>query len=64
LAENLLSTYQWRLNSVNLVPGEDEVFEVRIGDDVLFSRLQEDRLPNIEEMRRAVGERVRAARAR
>ncbi|HLF08611.1 MAG TPA: Rdx family protein [Dehalococcoidia bacterium] len=63
LAENLLSTYQWRLRSVNLVPGEDEVFDVRINDDLLFSRHQEDRLPTIDEVRQAVGAKIRAARS-
>jgi hypothetical protein len=48
---------------VNLVPGEDEVFEVRAGDDVLFSRELEDRLPTIDEIRQAVGQRIRTARS-
>jgi len=48
---------------VNLVPGEDEVFDVRINDDLLFSRHQEDRLPTIDEVRQAVGAKIRAARS-
>jgi predicted Rdx family selenoprotein len=59
----LLATYQWRLTSVNLRPGENEVFDVWIGNDLIFSREQEDRLPTIEEIRQAVGQRIRAARS-
>ena len=59
----MLSTYQWRLTSVNLVPGEDEAFDVRVGADVLFSRHQADRLPTIDEIKQAVGQRIRAARS-
>jgi len=42
LSEQLLSTFGEDLDSVALVPGDHGVFEVRVDDDVIFRKSEDD----------------------
>ena len=45
-AQELLVTFEDRLDGVTLVPGTGGVFEVRLNSEVLWSRTAEGRFPS------------------
>lgn len=54
MANYLLSTYGYRLNkrlSVSLQPSDGGVYEVWLGDRLLFSRYEAGRFPTTDEIR-------------
>jgi selenoprotein W-related protein len=62
LAQELLSTFESDLAGVTLVPGTGGVFEVRVGDDVVWSRADAARFPEAAELKRLVRDRVAPGR--
>ena len=55
LAQELLSTFEQELGEVALVPGTvGGVFDVRIGDDVVWSRAEMKRFPEPKEIKQLV----------
>ncbi len=63
MAQELLATFEEELGGVTLVPNaESGVFEVRVGDEVIFSRKVAGRFPEITELKRLVRERAALGR--
>lgn len=58
LAQELLTTFETELGGVTLVPGSDGIFEVRLGDQVLWSRKSEGRFPEAKEMKQRLRDRI------
>lgn len=58
IAQELLTTFEAELAGVTLVPGSGGVFEVRVGDDVVWSRKDAGRFPEAAELKRLVRDRV------
>lgn len=58
IAQELLTTFETELAGVTLVPGSGGVFEVRVGDDVVWSRKAAGRFPEAAELKRLVRDRV------
>jgi selenoprotein W-related protein len=58
LAQELLTTFETELAGVTLAPGSGGVVEVRVGDDVLWSRKDAGRFPEAAELKRLVRDRV------
>jgi len=58
MAQELLSTFETELGGIALVPGTGGVFEVRLGDDVIWSRQEMERFPDIKELKQLVRDRV------
>ncbi|MBK8908852.1 MAG: SelT/SelW/SelH family protein [Rhodospirillales bacterium] len=58
MAQELLVTFESELGGVTLRPGSGGVFEVRIDGDVVWSRSQEGRFPELPELKRRVRDRV------
>lgn len=58
LAQELLQTFPEDLGEVALVPGEPGCFEVRIGDQVIFTRTRAGRFPEPAELKRSIRDRV------
>lgn len=54
LAQELLAAYERELEQVALIPNEGGVFEVRINDDLVFSRRRDDRFPEPREVKDAL----------
>ena len=58
LAQELLTTFEAELANVTIVPGSGGVFEVRVGDAVVWSRKEAGRFPEAAELKRLVRDRV------
>ena len=58
LAQELLSTFDTELGEVALVPGTGGVFEVRVDDELIWSRKVRDRFPEAKELKQLVRDRV------
>jgi selenoprotein W-related protein len=58
MAQELLTTFQDEIGEVALVPGTGGVFEVRIGDEVIWSRAEQGRFPDIKELKQLVRDRI------
>jgi selenoprotein W-related protein len=58
MAQELLTTFESDLGGVTLVPGAGAVFDVRLLGEVLWSRKDQGRFPDIKELKRLVRDRV------
>jgi selenoprotein W-related protein len=58
LAQELLSTFDTELGEVALVPGTGGVFEVRVDDELIWSRKEQGRFPEAKEVKQLVRDRV------
>lgn len=58
MAQELLTTFEEELAEVALRPGTGGVFEVRVGDEVIWSRKEKGRFPEIPELKQLVRDRV------
>ena len=62
-AQELLTTFQNELGEVALVPGSGGVFEVRVGDQVVWSRSAEGRFPELKELKQRLRDLIAPGRA-
>ena len=58
MAQELLTTFEAELGGVTLVPGTGGVFEVRTEGAVIWSRKEQDRFPDIKELKQLVRDRI------
>jgi selenoprotein W-related protein len=59
MAQELLTTFAEELGSVTLTPDvTGGVFEVRVDDELIWSRKEAGRLPDIKELKRLVRDHV------
>ena len=58
MAQELLTTFEAEIGEVALIPGKGGVFEVRSGDQVLWSRAERQRFPEITELKQVVRDAV------
>ena len=54
MAQELLTPFEDELGGVTLVPGTGGVFVVKVGDDVVWSRKDEGRFPEVTELKQRV----------
>jgi selenoprotein W-related protein len=57
-AQELLTTFNTELGEVALVPGTGGVFEVRVGETLIWSRHQAGRFPDLKELKQLVRDHV------
>ena len=62
MAQELLLTFEQDVGGVTLVPGTGGVFDVRVGDALVWSRAKEGRFPDIKELKRLVRDCVAPGR--
>lgn len=63
LAQELLTTFETELGEVALRPGTGGVFEIRVNDELIWSRQQEGRFPEAKEVKQRVRDRVAPERS-
>ncbi|RMH35476.1 MAG: SelT/SelW/SelH family protein [Nitrospirae bacterium] len=54
MAQELLMTFETEIGEVALIPGTGGIFEVRAQNNMIWSRSQEGRFPEITELKRRV----------
>ncbi len=63
MAQELLATFEEELGGVTLMPNaEGGVFEVRLAGEMIFSRKEAGRFPDIKELKQLVRDRVAPGR--
>jgi selenoprotein W-related protein len=62
LAQELLTTFTTELGEVALVPGTGGVFEVRLEEELIFSRKEQGRFPESKELKQLVRDRIAPTR--
>ena len=62
MAQELLTTFQDEIGELVLVPGTGGVFEVRIGDEAIWSRADQGRFPDIKELKQLVRDCIAPAK--
>jgi len=58
MAQELLTTFEQDLERVSLVPGSGGVFEIRLNNELIFSRKQAQRFPEAKEIKQLVRDRI------
>jgi selenoprotein W-related protein len=58
VAQELLVTFEIEVGEVALVPGTGGIFEVRIDDELIWSRKNAGRFPELKELKQLVRDRV------
>ncbi len=53
-AQELLTTFAAELGEVALVPGGSGIFEVRVNDELIWSRKEQGRFPELKELKQRV----------
>jgi selenoprotein W-related protein len=59
LAAKLLTGYKQKLKGLTLVPAGGGCFEVSVGGDLIYSKLQTGKFPDEETVVQEVGERLK-----
>jgi selenoprotein W-related protein len=54
LAQELLTTFESDLTSLNLMPGTGGILEVRLNGEVIFSRKASGRFPEAKELKQLI----------
>ncbi len=58
MAQELLVTFEGELGEVALVPGTGGVFDVRLDNELIFSRKQAERFPESKELKQLIRDRI------
>ena len=62
MAQELLTTFDLEIGEMALVPGTGGIFEVRVGGELVWSRKEKGRFPDIKELKQLVRDRVAPGR--
>jgi selenoprotein W-related protein len=58
MAQELLVTFEQELTEVALRPGDEGIYEIRLDDEMIWSRAVEGRFPELKELKQRVRDRV------
>ncbi len=63
MAQELLTTFENELRGVSLIPGDQSgVFEIRIGETVVWSRTDDGGFPDAKELKKRVRDQINPGR--
>jgi len=62
MAEELLTTFEEELGGVTLMPGTGGVFVVRVEGEIIWSRKERGRFPDVTELKQLVRDAVAPGR--
>ena len=62
MAQELLTTFQDEIGELALLPGTGGVFEIRLEQDVVWSRSTEGQFPEMKELKQRVRNRIAPGR--
>jgi selenoprotein W-related protein len=58
MAQELLTTFPAEIGEVALLPGTGGVFEIRVNDELVWSRKEQGRFPDSKELKQLVRDRI------
>lgn len=58
MTQEILVTFEKDISRASLVPGSSGIFEVRLNDEVLFSRKAAGRFPEAKELKQLIRDRI------
>lgn len=58
MAQELLTTFPMEIGEVALMPGTGGIFEIRVNDELIWSRKEQGRFPDIKELKQIVRDRI------
>ncbi|MCP4189829.1 MAG: SelT/SelW/SelH family protein [Planctomycetaceae bacterium] len=58
MAEKLLSTHKQKISSLTLEPSSGGCFELTLGDELIYSKLETGEFPNEDQLVEDVGSRL------
>ena len=62
MAQELLTTFQDEIGELALLPGTGGVFEIRLEQEVVWSRSTEGQFPEMKELKQRIRDRIAPAR--
>ncbi len=62
MGQELLTTFQEEIGELALVPGTGGVFEVRVDEELIWSRAEKGRFPDIKELKQLTRDRIAPGR--
>jgi len=58
MAQELLTTFESDIAGLTLVPGSGGIFDVRLNDELIFSRKEQGRFPESKELKQLIRDRI------
>ena len=58
MAQELLTTFPAEIGEVAMVPGTGGIFEIRVNDQLIWSRKEQGGFPDIKELKQLVRDRI------
>jgi len=58
MAQELLTTFESDIAGLTLVPGSGGIFDVRLNDELIFSRKEYGRFPESKELKQLIRDRI------
>ncbi|MDB5261304.1 MAG: SelT/selW/selH selenoprotein [Adhaeribacter sp.] len=58
MAQEVLTTFETELGEVALVPGTGGIFEVRLNEELIYSRKEAGRFPESKELKQLIRDRI------
>jgi selenoprotein W-related protein len=62
MAQELLSTFATEIGGVTLVPGTGGIFEIRVGEELVWERTRDGGFPDVKALKQMVRDRVAPGR--
>lgn len=58
MAQEILSTFGTDIGGVTLIPGTGGIFEIRVGDDLIWDRKRDGGFPDVKVLKQMVRDRI------